>query len=127
MHFFETLKPNSQETAQNFEKSVLQKCLIITFYTYILVQSRGIDRWEADLDQEPGLAGSGSNLDLDPDSIQIRIQTQFLKLKLENNYLHLDWRKFGSKNAKGYRTFYLYNGRPDMETCLEPDRDLFKA
>jgi hypothetical protein len=33
-HFFETLKPDSQETAQHFEKSVLQKCLRITFYTY---------------------------------------------------------------------------------------------
>ncbi len=32
--FFETLKPDSQETAQNFEKRVLQKCLRITFYTY---------------------------------------------------------------------------------------------
>jgi hypothetical protein len=36
-HFFETLKPDSQETAQNFEKRVLQKCLRITFYTYIPV------------------------------------------------------------------------------------------
>ncbi len=36
-HFFETLKPNSQETAQNFEKLVLQKCLRIAFYTYIPV------------------------------------------------------------------------------------------
>jgi hypothetical protein len=34
-HFFQTLKPNSQEMAQNFEKDVLQKCLRITFYTYI--------------------------------------------------------------------------------------------
>jgi hypothetical protein len=33
-HFFETLKPDSQETAQNFEKRVLQKILRITFYTY---------------------------------------------------------------------------------------------
>ncbi len=33
-HFFETLKPNFQETAQNFEKHVLQKGLRITFYTY---------------------------------------------------------------------------------------------
>ena len=33
-HFFQTLKPDSQETAQNFEKRVLQKCLRITFYTY---------------------------------------------------------------------------------------------
>jgi hypothetical protein len=33
--FFETLKPYSQETAQNFEKRVLQKCLRIAFYTYI--------------------------------------------------------------------------------------------
>jgi hypothetical protein len=32
---FETLKPYSQETAQNFEKHVLQKCLRIAFYTYI--------------------------------------------------------------------------------------------
>ncbi len=32
-HIFETLKPNSQETAQNFEKRVLQKCLRHTFYT----------------------------------------------------------------------------------------------
>ncbi len=32
-----TLKPNSQETAQNFEKGVLQKFLRITFYTYVLV------------------------------------------------------------------------------------------
>jgi hypothetical protein len=31
-HFFEILKPD--ETAQNFEKRVLQKCLRITFYTY---------------------------------------------------------------------------------------------
>ena len=30
---FETIKPDSQETAQNFEKRVLQKCLRITFYT----------------------------------------------------------------------------------------------
>ncbi len=29
------LKPNSQETAQNFEKSCLQKYLRITFYTYV--------------------------------------------------------------------------------------------
>jgi len=36
-HFFETLKPYSQETAQNFEKRVLQKCLRIAFYTYIPV------------------------------------------------------------------------------------------
>ncbi len=36
-HFFETLKPCSQETAQNFEKRVLQKCLGIAFFTYILV------------------------------------------------------------------------------------------
>jgi hypothetical protein len=28
------LKPDSQETVQNFEKRVLQKCLRITFYTY---------------------------------------------------------------------------------------------
>jgi hypothetical protein len=35
--FFETLKPNSQETAQNFEKHVLLKCLRIAFYTYIPV------------------------------------------------------------------------------------------
>jgi hypothetical protein len=33
-HFLKTLKPDSQETAQNFEKRVLQKCLRITFYTY---------------------------------------------------------------------------------------------
>ncbi len=33
-HFFETLKPDSQETAQNFEKRVLQKFLRSTFYTY---------------------------------------------------------------------------------------------
>jgi hypothetical protein len=33
--FFKALKPNSQETAQNFEKGVLQKFLRITFYTYI--------------------------------------------------------------------------------------------
>jgi hypothetical protein len=33
-HFFETLKPDLQETAQNFEKHVLQKCLRITCYTY---------------------------------------------------------------------------------------------
>ncbi len=33
-YFFETFKPDSQETAQNFEKPVLQKCLRITFYTY---------------------------------------------------------------------------------------------
>ena len=33
-HFFETLKPDSQETAKNFEKRVLQKCLRITFCTY---------------------------------------------------------------------------------------------
>jgi hypothetical protein len=32
---FETLKPYSQETAQNFEKRVLQKCLRIAFYTFI--------------------------------------------------------------------------------------------
>ncbi len=33
--FFETLKPDSQETAQNFEKRILQKCLFtFTFYTY---------------------------------------------------------------------------------------------
>ncbi len=32
---FETLKPDSQETAQNLEKCVvLKKCLRITFYTY---------------------------------------------------------------------------------------------
>ncbi len=31
---FETLKPDSQETAQHFEKRVLQKCCRITFYTY---------------------------------------------------------------------------------------------
>ncbi len=36
-HFFETLKPYSQETAQNIEKHVLQKCLRIAFYTYIPV------------------------------------------------------------------------------------------
>jgi hypothetical protein len=35
--FFETLKLYSQETAQNFEKDVLQKCLRIAFYTYIPV------------------------------------------------------------------------------------------
>jgi hypothetical protein len=35
--FFKTLKPNSQETAQNFEKGVLQKFLRIAFYTYIPV------------------------------------------------------------------------------------------
>jgi hypothetical protein len=29
-----SLMPDSQETAQNFEKRVLQKCLRITFYTY---------------------------------------------------------------------------------------------
>jgi hypothetical protein len=34
---FETLKPYSQEMAQNFEKLVLQKCLRIAFYTYIPV------------------------------------------------------------------------------------------
>jgi hypothetical protein len=28
------IKPDSQETAQNFEKRVLQKCLRITVYTY---------------------------------------------------------------------------------------------
>jgi hypothetical protein len=33
-HFFETLKPDSQETAKKFEKRVLQKCLRITFYAY---------------------------------------------------------------------------------------------
>jgi hypothetical protein len=36
-HFFETLKPKSQESAQHFEKRVLQsvyKCRRITFYTY---------------------------------------------------------------------------------------------
>jgi hypothetical protein len=33
-HFFESLKPDSQETAQNFEKRILLKCLRITFYTY---------------------------------------------------------------------------------------------
>jgi hypothetical protein len=35
-HFFETLhvKPDSQETAQNFEKRILQKCLRITFSIY---------------------------------------------------------------------------------------------
>jgi hypothetical protein len=33
-HFFEHLKPDSQETDQNFEKRVLQKCLRITFYIY---------------------------------------------------------------------------------------------
>ncbi len=39
-HFFETfLKPNSQETARNFEKRVSQKCLKrITFYPYIPVK-----------------------------------------------------------------------------------------
>jgi hypothetical protein len=31
------LNPYSHETAQNFEKHVLQKCLIIAFYTYIPV------------------------------------------------------------------------------------------
>jgi hypothetical protein len=35
--FFLTLKPNSQETAQNFVKGVLQKFFRITFYTYIPV------------------------------------------------------------------------------------------
>ncbi len=35
--FFETFKPYSQETAQNFEKRVLQKGLRIPFYTYIPV------------------------------------------------------------------------------------------
>jgi hypothetical protein len=35
--FFETLMPYSQETAQNFEKLVLQKCLRIAFYTYMPV------------------------------------------------------------------------------------------
>jgi hypothetical protein len=34
---FKTLKTNSQETAQNFEKVVLQKFLRITFYNYIPV------------------------------------------------------------------------------------------
>jgi hypothetical protein len=29
--------PSSQETAQNFEKHVLQKCLRIAFYTYMPV------------------------------------------------------------------------------------------
>jgi hypothetical protein len=33
--FFETLNSFSQETAQNFDKHVLQKCLRIAFYTYI--------------------------------------------------------------------------------------------
>jgi hypothetical protein len=33
-HFFETLKPDSQETAKNFEKRVLQQCLRITFDAY---------------------------------------------------------------------------------------------
>jgi len=33
--FFETLKHNYQETAQNIEKPVLQKCLRITFHPYI--------------------------------------------------------------------------------------------
>jgi hypothetical protein len=37
LHFFETLKPYSQETAQHFEKHVLQKCLRMAFYTYIPV------------------------------------------------------------------------------------------
>jgi hypothetical protein len=36
---FETLQPDSQETAQNFEKRVLQKCLRITFYAYKTVNS----------------------------------------------------------------------------------------
>ncbi len=36
-HFFETLKPYPQETAQNFEKRFLQKGLRIAFYTYIPV------------------------------------------------------------------------------------------
>jgi hypothetical protein len=31
---FETLKPDSQEMAQNVEKRILQKCFRITFYTY---------------------------------------------------------------------------------------------
>ncbi len=31
---FWNLKPDSQETAQNFKKRVLQKCLRLTFYTY---------------------------------------------------------------------------------------------
>ncbi len=31
----ETLKPNSQETAQNFETRILLKCLRIAFYSYI--------------------------------------------------------------------------------------------
>jgi hypothetical protein len=35
--FFETLKPYSRETAQNFEKHALQKCLRIDFYIYIPV------------------------------------------------------------------------------------------
>jgi hypothetical protein len=35
--FFEILKPNSQETAQNVEKRILEKCLRINFYAYIPV------------------------------------------------------------------------------------------
>ena len=35
--FFETLKPYLQETAQNFEKLDLQKCLRMAFHTYIPV------------------------------------------------------------------------------------------
>jgi hypothetical protein len=31
------LKPYSQETAQNFEKHFLQKCLRIAFYTYMYI------------------------------------------------------------------------------------------
>ena len=36
-HFTLPLKPYSQETAQNFEKRVLQKGLRLAFYTYIPV------------------------------------------------------------------------------------------
>jgi hypothetical protein len=32
--FFETLKPDSQEMAQNLKKHISQKCLRITFYNY---------------------------------------------------------------------------------------------
>ncbi len=124
---FETLKPNSQGTAQNFEKRVLQKCLIITFYTYSIYLCSQY-RWEADLDQDPGLAASGSYLDLDP-----RLDPNpnpgpvFLKTELENSQNTYNWLPFGSKKAIRYFLPLKSTVRPDMEKCLEPDRELFKA
>ena len=43
-HWSLPLKPYSQETAQNFEKHVLQKCLRIAFYTYTPVNLYNIHK-----------------------------------------------------------------------------------